>query len=196
MPGITKQLGKKEIDLTGQTLNRWRVDSRGERRPNGALTWNCTCLDCGQSRAVRADRLRSGRSCGCIAMAPLDRTGKTYGSWLVIARAAISGDSRVRWNCTCTKCGAVCLVSAKNLRQPTNCASGHHIGRPVVNMLGKHWGYRTVISESGRDARGHATWVVQCSACGGVRVLSGDEIRRPMPPECGCMKRVLSRYLH
>lgn len=56
----------KFIDLTGQRFGMWLVVSRAGYQGN-AITWNCLC-DCGNTKVVRGDNLRSGRtrSCGCL----------------------------------------------------------------------------------------------------------------------------------
>lgn len=61
-------------DLTGQRFTRLAVLSRAKNDPGGAVKWHCLC-DCGTTKDVQANNLRSGStvSCGCYH---LDRARK------------------------------------------------------------------------------------------------------------------------
>jgi hypothetical protein len=57
----------KLIDLTGQRFGRLVVVGRESTAYGGSVRWACIC-DCGQTKVVRGDHLRSGAttSCGCL----------------------------------------------------------------------------------------------------------------------------------
>lgn len=61
-------MNNKFVDLTGQKFGRLTVLSRCEENNRGYAQWLCKC-DCGNTKIVRTDLLKSGRvrSCGCIA---------------------------------------------------------------------------------------------------------------------------------
>jgi DNA-directed RNA polymerase subunit RPC12/RpoP len=56
------------LDMTGQTLRRWRVLSPAMSLGRGAR-WLCVCLDCGTQHTARGSELRgNGVACpGCKA---------------------------------------------------------------------------------------------------------------------------------
>ena len=61
-----KSMGKKLIDLTGQTFGSLTVVGRFGSDRQGYATWRCRCT-CGNTTAQRGEALRNGRvvSCGC-----------------------------------------------------------------------------------------------------------------------------------
>lgn len=61
-------MNNKFVDLTGQKFGRLTVLSRYEENNRRYAQWLCKC-DCGNTKIVRTDLLKSGgvRSCGCIA---------------------------------------------------------------------------------------------------------------------------------
>ena len=73
------------IDLTGNRFGRLVVVSRAENGANWKTRWLCTC-DCGETRTVYSDSLRSGKtqSCGCYhkekASQAMTKTKTTHGA--------------------------------------------------------------------------------------------------------------------
>ena len=61
-------MGRKAIDLTGQTFGRLTVIGRSESENKKTALWLCKC-DCGNVTKVRTDHLRKGqtKSCGCFS---------------------------------------------------------------------------------------------------------------------------------
>ena len=55
------------IDLTGQRFGRLVVLQLLDEKRNGGRMWLCSC-DCGTTKAIRNQQLKSGRSksCGCL----------------------------------------------------------------------------------------------------------------------------------
>lgn len=55
------------MDLSGQQLGRWLVESRAPNSASGQTMWSCVC-SCGTRKVVAATVLRDGRSksCGCL----------------------------------------------------------------------------------------------------------------------------------
>ena len=60
---------RKLINLRGQKFGRWTVNDDPHQRIKEETYWKCTC-DCGNSRLVKANSLRSGKSvsCGCYCL--------------------------------------------------------------------------------------------------------------------------------
>lgn len=80
------------IDLTGQRFGRWTVLSKAERRTQ--RYWICRC-DCGNTRKIAQNTLRSGqsRSCGCLRTrlthghAVGHRTTPEYHAWIAMRQS-------------------------------------------------------------------------------------------------------------
>lgn len=60
-------MGKKKIDLSGQTFGRLTVMERYENDKNGFGRFSCKCI-CGKTTVVYMQSLKSGqtKSCGCL----------------------------------------------------------------------------------------------------------------------------------
>ena len=107
-------MGRLAIDLSGQRFGKLLVVSRVENR-GGRPAWMCHC-DCGNSKDIRAENLRSGatQSCGCqesLGVSPLDLTGKRFDK--LVALSLVSVKPPV-WKCQCD-CGGVVEVRASYL---------------------------------------------------------------------------------
>lgn len=85
-------MGRKAIDLTGNTYGRLTVISRAGKDKHGNYLWNCKCsCKSGKIITVRAASLKSGKtqSCGCLhkekMLEAVTTHGKThdkiYGVW-------------------------------------------------------------------------------------------------------------------
>lgn len=129
-------------DLTGQRFGRWVALSCSGGEYPSTYKWLCRC-DCGTTREVGADRLKSGnsKSCGCltresssrrlagtIARNLIDLTGRAFGRLTVVSQ----GETRkgiARWNCQC-KCGKTSVVTAGHLRSghTKSCGCAMHTG--------------------------------------------------------------------
>jgi hypothetical protein len=60
-------MGRRKLDLTGQTFGRLTVLEEAGRAKDGKVRWLCVCDD-GNKLVVRSDNLRNGKtqSCGCL----------------------------------------------------------------------------------------------------------------------------------
>lgn len=80
------------IDLTGKRFSRWLVLRLSHAMPKGTVFWQCQC-DCGVSKSIRGQSLRSGlsKSCGCYhreivtkhkeAQGVYHKTSPEYSTW-------------------------------------------------------------------------------------------------------------------
>ena len=68
-----------------------------------------------------------------------DLTGKTFGDWIVLERAANRGRA-VRWLCKCKRCGTVKDVAGTSLKSgtSTNCGCVRLTGLHRTHGLSKH----------------------------------------------------------
>lgn len=103
----------KMIDLTGQRFGKLTVIKEAGREKKGVV-WLCQC-DCGNTKTVRSDHLRSGdvTSCGCGRMK--DMTGMKFGNLTVIEDVGRTNNGDILWLCQCD-CGNTTKVSGHNLR--------------------------------------------------------------------------------
>ena len=107
----------KPIDMTGQTIGKWHIDSLAYVKGYDKY-YNCTC-ECGTKKVVLGQNIRSGksRSCGCEKIgkhAPnfKDRTGEKYNKL-----TCIEYEKRgvyIYWKCKC-ECGNETWVRSENL---------------------------------------------------------------------------------
>lgn len=104
-------------DLTGQRFGRLVVVSREENSKAGNLRWLCQC-DCGNTKIIQVNSLRTGltKSCGCLRLP--DLTGQRFGRLTVIAKAEDRPTGCSKWLCQCD-CGNTSSVGNNALK------SGH-----------------------------------------------------------------------
>lgn len=123
-------MGRKIVDLTGQSFGRLTVLSRyvGEGpKYTHDCHWTCIC-QCGMTHVVKSTHLKNGttRSCGCLnkesasKMATKRREnlhGKRFGKLVVVNYAGYSIGNRPRnvWRCVCD-CGNEIVVMAQSLK--------------------------------------------------------------------------------
>ncbi len=116
-------------DLLGYKYNNLTVTEEAGRASNGNVNWLCGC-DCGNSRIVPADSLRSGRvkACKeCVAKnkkTKLDNKllGKRFKNLIVLSKSEYVGDQHM-WLCRCD-CGNEVIVRGGNLTSGTTRSCG------------------------------------------------------------------------
>ena len=59
--------------------------------------------------------------------------------------------------------------------------------RGVTDMVGKSFGWLTVVAEAGRDAYGNILWTCRCE-CGETYVARGFALRNGETKGCGCQR--------
>lgn len=129
-------MGRKPVDLSGQTFGRLTVLHRDETKPSGqgkSVYWVCQC-ECGTTKSVRTDKLRNGdtQSCGCLSKEKrsertlIDMTGQRFGKLIVLERdlSKPSGQNQYAyWICQCD-CGNVTSVRGDHLRDGSTIGCG------------------------------------------------------------------------
>lgn len=108
-------------DITNQRFNKLLVLELDEIK-NSCNYWKCLC-DCGNTRIVRGDNLRSGhtKSCGCLHKEMLsqrnkiDLIGQRFGRLVVLEEAGRDKWGSTMWRCRCG-CGAIKVVRGSSLR--------------------------------------------------------------------------------
>lgn len=115
-------VGRKVIDLAGETFGRWTVLRRESNDKSGNIRWLCRCK-CGKKGIVHGNGLREGtsQSCGCLRQelvgrrTTIEMTGQKYGLLTVLKRSGSTLRNRAAWLCQCD-CGNKTVVNGMALR--------------------------------------------------------------------------------
>jgi hypothetical protein len=140
--------GSHLIDLTGRRFGRWTVNARAENGRHRNSRWVVTC-DCGETRIVSGQGLRSGRStsCGCykrerVSIRRLNSlTGLRFGRWLVLSQVEYDCRGAARWNVKCD-CGLIRVVQGAGLRSGRSTSCGCYHSEVMAAQRGDqspHW---------------------------------------------------------
>ena len=163
--------------------------------------WLCQCR-CGNERVVLERHLRRGdiQSCGCMkgewisASRIDDLTGKTFGRWTVLKRAANSRNRDSRWLCRC-ECGRKAIVYGSNLRRgiSQSCGCLRSEQTRVRDLVGQTFDRLTVVSREPSTKNG-PRWLVRCE-CGTELVVDGRNLKTGNTKSCGCLVREQARRM-
>lgn len=127
----------------------------------------------------------------------MDLTGRRFNSLTVVSRAANKGRS-VAWNCICD-CGNTVIVTGNNLKNGHTKSCGclkkivaSQIGkRNKIDLVGKKFGYLTVLKDSGERYNQHnVLWECRCE-CGKVIKVAANDLLKGSTKSCGCKKKEL-----
>lgn len=188
---LRTQLGRRSKDRTGHRYGRLVVIefvSTATCYGKTVPLWRCIC-DCGTEKTLPSNTLASGatQSCGCshrndargigLPRGAPDLHGRRFGQWLVVAYVAKRGHHASRWMCRCD-CGTERPVSSTSLLSGKSSSCGRH----AVDMIGKRFGFWTVIGRAGKRP---VTWRVRCD-CGVERVHQGANLKSGSSTSCGC----------
>ena len=87
----------------------------------------------------------------------------------------------VKWLCLC-ECGNSKEVSSRALRKgmtiSCGCSNRH-------NLLGKRFGYLTVVERYGNDSYGNIVWKCECD-CGNIQLNTSNNLVQGKTLSCGC----------
>lgn len=113
---------RKIIDETGNRYGKIVVVSYAGQNKHKQRLWHCKC-DCGKSKIILGNCLRSGqsKSCGCLQIK--DRTGKRYGKLVVIEYVGQSKFKVALWKCLCD-CGNTIVVNGTSLQSKNTKSCG------------------------------------------------------------------------
>lgn len=170
----------------------------------------CSC-DCGTTNIItnRSLLLKGDKiSCGCAykdagKARKENLIGQRFGRWTVIdeapTRYSKSGKTRsIMWKCKCD-CGTIKNVGARALKKGTSLSCGcfqkENISKIVTDdLVGKKFGYLTVIERDGTYVNGNAKnalWKCKCE-CGNFITTLGFSLKNGDTTSCGCKK--ISKY--
>lgn len=145
-------MGRKIVDLTGQSFGRLTVISRyigDDSKYTHDCHWMCMC-SCGKEHVVKSTHLKSGtvKSCGCLNKETASRMGtkrkenlrgKRFGRLVVIDYAGHSVGSRPRnlWKCICD-CGNETTVMAQSLKGGLTKSCGCYLREATKQRMTTH----------------------------------------------------------
>ena len=177
--GGTQSCGcmRTTLDLTGERYGMLTVLRKSDSRTG---FWVCQC-DCGNTKEISYDNLRSGhtKSCGCLrGRNKTDLTGLEFGLWTVLHP---SQQKKYYWVCQC-QCGTIKEISTSNLRGGKTRSCGCTKSRE--DLSGRHFGLLTVLQESETQ---HNNWICQCE-CGNVKEFSARALLTGLIESCGCVQ--------
>lgn len=73
-------MGRKRIELTGQTINGIKILGVKGKASSGDILWNCICR-CGKEFCTSGSAIKSGKtkSCGCFQKQQVKKSNSTHG---------------------------------------------------------------------------------------------------------------------
>lgn len=169
---------RNAIDITGQVFGKLTVVSRQGTTKYQTAAWLCQC-ECGNTVTVSGTSLRHNdtKSCGCLrklskGSPATDITGKTFGRWTVLTRAANRGTAAY-WVCIC-QCGTQGEVSGSALRTGTSQSCGCYqqdVRRNIRGVAHPRWTGGRAAAEARRrkEQRGP-----ECEICHTTEKLCWD----------------------
>lgn len=112
---------KKRIDLSGQTIGRWKVSNYVVKKHK--TYFHCICLDCKEEKDIYGYNLRNKPPlCACKGrMTNKHIIGERFGDLTIIEKIVI--DKRTYCKCEC-ECGGIKLVEYRDLKSGYNKSCG------------------------------------------------------------------------
>lgn len=186
----------KKYDITGQKFNYLTVLFRVDIGKSDNSWWLCKC-DCGDEVVVRSSSLKNGhtKSCGCMSKFLVSqknskelKPGEQYGYWTVISKTQETGAGG-KYICRC-KCGNERIIPRQTLisGNSKSCGCYHKelvSQQSLVDLVGRRFGYLTVISRADAKVKGDVYWNVICD-CGTKKIVSGHSMKKGDIISCGC----------
>lgn len=155
----------------------------------------CKCIGIdGKEYIVRQDALVSGAihtiHGACSGGISHDITGKRFGRLVAIEpvkeRATNGG---IRWKCICN-CGNIVYPTINNLKRKhttsCGCAKENFIKSCKIDIIGKKFGYLTVLNEEESQKAGKRKVKCLCD-CGNIHICSVTDLTTKHTMSCGCM---------
>jgi hypothetical protein len=111
----------------------------------------------------------------------IDRTGKQYGSLLVLGRGQNQG-SKVRWECLCTLCGNTVAVTASNLEHRPSKSCGCARKGPRADIHTSQLYGHLFVWDWSKD---NAAWLVSCKICHKFLLVKSHDLTSGRRRTCG-----------
>ena len=180
----------KALDLTNKKFGKLLALSKAPKRNDKYTRWICQC-DCGNQVEVRTDYLRNGHttSCGCVKkliFSQKDLVGQKFGRLTVLEN--LPGGKK---KCKCD-CGNIVKVKTDNLingnTQSCGCFQKEQTSKACFqSLVGNKYGKLVVIERVENDRFNQVQYKCLCE-CGGVSIVSANNLRNGITNSCGCIK--------
>ncbi len=170
--------------------------SRANNSPKNVM-WRVLC-DCGMTKTVLAQNLRSGtsRSCGCLQRdrRSLHLTGKKFGRIKVIRWHKKDKRGKYIWEYICD-CGTSGFARGSDLvsggTKSCGCLHTERSSKMCadrkLDLSGRRFGRLVAVRDSGkRHKKEGVFWECVCD-CGGNRTTSASHLMRGTTRSCGCI---------
>lgn len=126
----------------------------------------------------------------------IDLTGKKFGRFTVIQRAANNKHGQAMWECEC-ECGQRKIVAGYNLRngnsQSCGCRKNEMIAEigknNAIDLTGQRFGKLVAIKPTNERSNTHVVWELQCD-CGNLHYASTNDLKKGHVQSCGCEKSI------
>lgn len=157
----------------------------------------CRCIGIDNKEyIVRQDALMSGATHtihgACSGGIIQDITGERFGRLIAvepIKERAVNGS--VRWKCVCD-CGNIVYPTMNNLKRKhttsCGCVKDDFIKSCKIDVIGKKFGYLTVLSEE-ESIKGERRKVKCLCDCGNIHICSVTDLTTKHTMSCGCINR-------
>jgi len=183
------------ISLVGTKYKKLLVVKQvKERSKHKEVLYECLC-DCGNVCVVSGNNLKTGNSgsCGCFRKEQTkkkntkDIVDKKFGRLLVIERTSKRVQRSVVWKCLCN-CGNIVYVSSSHLRSGHTKSCGcQKTEKSSSDLLGKTFGYLTVIKKTNKRKSRSILWLCYCR-CGRHTEVTSQLLNNGKRISCGCIK--------
>jgi hypothetical protein len=112
----------KRLNLAGQRFGFWVAESFAGKNKRGQTQWFCRC-DCGTTRVITANSLRTGNSTSCGCNHKPNLVGQKFEKLTVVSLDEVKGKGRRYWICGC-ECGNSTIASTNQLRNAIKVSCG------------------------------------------------------------------------
>lgn len=163
----------------------------GKINKSESIYYFCKC-DCGNTREVSGDCLRSGDvvSCGCTKNKKR-LVGKRFGKLVVESEHGRSSNGCIIWNCVCD-CGKRVTRMFVSLHESSSCGCAvvrlNQYTPPIKDISGHRFGKLTAIKISGKS-HGKYKWECLCD-CGNTVSVLVSALTGGKTKSCGCILKV------
>lgn len=183
-------------DITGQVFDELTVIEMLYNYQNKHRTY-CKCIGIdGNEYIIRQDALISGATHQikgvCKAGTPNDISGDKYGKLTPIEPTKMrESNHTIKWKCLCD-CGNVTYASSSQLKRghvtSCGCAKQEYVESTKSDVIGKTFGYLTVLKDSSTKLRNRRTVICQCQ-CGKIEAYVLEDLRSKHVISCGCINQ-------
>ncbi len=113
-----------------------------------------------------------------------DLSGQVFGSLVVLKPLGTNKNGYLTYLCQC-ECGNRPEVFSYSLRRGVTSCGCRKVNPKMINLMGKVFGYLTVLSKAKNDSRGEPQWLVVCN-CGNTKIVISSSLRSGRTRSCGC----------